>query len=466
MNDFLRKLMGFSIGPILAALLSIIIIPVTTYFILPSEFGKSSLFSTVQSILVAVSYLGLDQAFVVYYYDESNKVKLYTNSIILPLIVIVISFLVLPLFIGDISFMLFNSSEYHAVIIGLFSMVPFIVISKFVLLSLRMENKALEYSLASILVNFATFIITLIFVLFIRRDFLAIVYSAIIGQILASIILIVVYRKYIKFSFKLFDKTLFSKLLKYGLPFIVTVLVGWALNSMDQIFLRYFSTYEELGFYTLAMRLSNMLLVIQTSFSSFWTPTYFKWNKDGVPQDMFDKVSQGLSCVMSIMLLSILLFKGLIPILISNTYENSVYILPFLLFYPLFFTMSETTSCGIFLKKKANVTIVIAVGAMITNLALNFLLVPTLGGKGAAIATGISYLVFFWLRTILSRKLWYKFDIWRFVIITIVMFSASLVNMFVYNTIAVSIINVIFIFVILFIHKDIIFYFLKNRKLT
>lgn len=464
MGDFIKKLMGFSVGPLLASILSIILIPVTTYFISPDEYGKASLFTTIQSILVAISYLGLDQSFVVYYHEQKNKVKLFSNSIILPIIVTIIAFITLPLYTHLLSNVMFSSSEYTLAVIGLIVMIPFIIVSRFVLLALRMENKALEYSFCSITVNLATFIITLIFVLLIRRDFLAIVYSAILGQIMASLYLILKYRKLVKFNIHDFDKELFINLVKYGLPFIVSILVGWALNSMDQMFLRYFNAFEELGFYTLAMRLANMLLIIQTSFTSFWTPTYFLWDKEDKPKFMFDLVSQGLSLIISLLFLLILTFKNLIPIIVSEKYESSIYILPFLLFYPLFFTMSETTSCGIFLKKKSNLTIIIAIGSLLTNLALNILLVPKYGGKGAAIATGFSYLIFFWLRTLISRRIWYKFPIWRFVVLSFLLFGASFINTFFADLTLVTVVNIISIICILFIHSDVIIYFFKNIK--
>src|SRR5699024_9779180 len=45
----------------------------------------------------------------------------------------------------------------------------------------------------------------------------------------------------------------------------------------------------------------------------------------------------------------------------------------------------------------------------ITNITGNFLLIPIYGGMGAALATAISYIIFFTLRTIFSIK-YYKVD--------------------------------------------------------
>ena len=53
------------------------------------------------------------------------------------------------------------------------------------------------------------------------------------------------------------------------------------------------------------------------------------------------------------------------------------------------------------------------------NILLNYLLIPAWNGTGAAVATGISYLVFFWGRTLISRKIWYRFRLEKYLLYTV-----------------------------------------------
>lgn len=66
-----------------------------------------------------------------------------------------------------------------------------------------------------------------------------------------------------------------------------------------------------------------------------------------------------------------------------------------------------------------------------TNLIGNTFLVPILGGKGAAISTGISYIVFFVLRTLFGMR-YYQFRIMsaRLIIITIILIGNAVYNTF------------------------------------
>ena len=44
MKRFLQRLFGFSLGPILGAVISLIQVPILTYFLSTTEYGKAGLF--------------------------------------------------------------------------------------------------------------------------------------------------------------------------------------------------------------------------------------------------------------------------------------------------------------------------------------------------------------------------------------------------------------------------------------
>lgn len=77
--------------------------------------------------------------------------------------------------------------------------------------------------------------------------------------------------------------------------------------------------------------------------------------------------------------------------------------------YPVMYTMSETTAVGIGFSRKTYYSIVVSAAACIVNIVCNFIFIPIWGGTGAAFATGISFIIFFWVRTLISRKVWWKF---------------------------------------------------------
>ncbi|MEA1883766.1 MAG: hypothetical protein U9N62_04495 [Thermotogota bacterium] len=92
---------------------------------------------------------------------------------------------------------------------------------------------------------------------------------------------------------------------------------------------------------------------------------------------------------------------------------------------------------------------------------------PTLG---ASISTGISFVAFFWLKTLISRKMWFKFDLlFYFVNIALIISLATISVFFNFYVLEIIIFLLILIFNrkhvrnLLFIAKD-IFGLIKPRK--
>jgi hypothetical protein len=129
--------------------------------------------------------------------------------------------------------------------------------------------------------------------------------------------------------------------------------------------------------------------------------------------------------------------------------------MPFLIFNPIMFTISETTCAGIGVSKKSYLNIIVALGACLINLAGNLLLVPVLAGKGAAISTGCSYIVFWALRMILSNRYYYvNYGNAKFLFITLLTAGYALYNTFVrFNWISV-VLYAVLIGLLLFLYRS------------
>ena len=284
---------------------------------------------------------------------------------------------------------------------------------------------------------------------------------------MVSLMLCHVCRKNIKISKHSIDKKQIKSILKFGLPLVPATLIGYGLNSMDAISLRAMTSYTELGYYSVALKIVTLLTLVQTSFTNFWSPMAFKWKSENVNNKKYEKVSKGITFTMSLILLLILSVKNLIPVLVSAEYNQVIYILPFLLFHPIFYTMSETTTLGIAFSRKTGYNIIVSAVSLLVNLFLNILLIPKYGAVGASIATGISYLVFFWIRTIISRNLWYKIPIKHFIYTCVILTTVTIINTFSTSIFVTTIINLLGILSIMIVYKDIILEvknMLKKRK--
>lgn len=445
-ENFFSSLLKFAIGPLGGAMIGFITVPVTTWLVDPEQFGLTTMFTLFQTLLTSFIYLGLDQAYGREYNNRKyTKSQLLFNSMLPSILISAITMIILACFMVPISIYLFGEVNYllmNCLIIWL----PFVVMERFLLLDIRMQEKGLQYSMYNILTKIFVMFLTIGLLLGYERTYTSIVLGTVLSQIISCTILIFMSRKQFCFKNNQIDFALIKQMLKFGLPILPSIIIVWVLNSSDRLALNYYSTIDEIGIYFAAMKLVTALNMIQSIFASFWVPMAYRWHEEGVEKEQFEKVSYGLGVFMGALFIGVLLFKKIMVMILSPEYSEAQYILPFLLFSPIMYTMSETTTLGIAFSRKTHFNIWVSLIAAIVNLAVNFTLVPLIGGVGAAMGTGIAYIAFFWARTLISRCYWYKFDLKFYCLNTIILLVVALVNVILRNQL-VYILNIIFLFV-------------------
>jgi O-antigen/teichoic acid export membrane protein len=187
-------------------------------------------------------------------------------------------------------------------------------------------------------------------------------------------------------------------------------------DSFDKISLKQYSTYEQLGLYAAAFKIIALLGVVQNIFTTTWIPVAYQWYENNEDQKKFESVSVVVLATVSIFFVCIVVFRDIIFLFLGSEYRNTSLIFIYLLFVPAMYTISETTNLGIAFSKKTKYNIYISLICVGINVFGNFMLIPIFGAKGAAISTCVSYIIFFWARTMFSRKLWYKFSLSKYII--------------------------------------------------
>lgn len=409
-NNLFKKFLEFGVGSIVVLILGFISSPIITRLIDPEQFGKMSMFNTVTSIISTITILGLDQSFARFFYDEEeyNRDRLLIKSIKIPLIISFIVILIINAKKVEISN--FIIGEYSNEMFYLISLqVLSLLINRFSLLSIRMNQKGKLYSVIQVIGKLSYILLVLTIFKFNGNDYTTLVYAIILSNII-TIGISLFYQKHnlingIKNNSKLNVKNF--ELIKYGYPLMFTVIITWLFQSIDKISIKMFNGYNELGIYSSAFTIIALLSNFQNMFSTFWTPVSLEKYKNN-PDDtaFFRSINRYVSFLFLSMSVIIIMFKDIIILILGSKYSNASFVMPFLVFAPIMYTVSETTVIGISFLKKPKLHIYIAIIACVTNIIGNIILVPIIGAKGAAISTGISYIIFFIARTWISTTLY------------------------------------------------------------
>lgn len=466
-ESFSKHFLNIGGGTLLTMLIGLITTPIITRLISTEEYGKFSIFQLYASMAVMVLCLGLDQALMRFYYDSEDinyKRTLLHKCFILPIII--------TIFIGAILIILtltqtieFEFSIYA--IILLIICIIFQIINRLSLITLRLEFMSKVYSAINVTYKILYVIIILFIYYFIKNNtFYNMAIAMTISYVIVAIIGIYIQRDLWKIRKKQHIKVEFKRLLNYGMPYIIAMGLTTLFQAIDKISISYYCGYSEVGVYSSAITLINIFAIIQTTFNALWTPMAIKhYNENKEDKTLYENVNRIITVVMFFMGITLILFKDIFVLLLGKEYREATYILPCLIFNPIMYTISETTVCGIVFKEKSKMHVIISLISCVSNIIGNIILVPIFGGKGAAISTGISYIIFFTARTLLSRYYFYvDYKLFKFYIITFLTLIFAIYSTFVTINILTVIFYAIILILISVLYKDTVFEIMTKLK--
>lgn len=427
-----KKILHFAIGPIGAAALGFISLPLTTWFFTPEDIGRISLLNVVIGLCVMFFSLGLDQAYVREYHDSNNSPLLW-KTCFLPGVILfsVLCLMVLPE-AQYLSEMILDISNYWyglGIILCLFS--AYCV--RFFSLIVRMQERGLAFSFSQILPKIIYLIALLIFVL------LGVDYSVVqllIATALSTFFVMLLFAwntryEWLAVTSQSLDIIKLKEMLRYSIPLFFSGLAFWGINSLDKIMLKQYSTLEELGFFSVAMSFASVAFIFQSVFTTIWAPIVFKWLKYKQDMTKVFKVSECMSLLIVLLFSLAGLFSWIIDLILPKDYFLIKYLMVSGLGIPLFYTLSETTVIGINITKKTGYAMSATLISLIIGILLNYILIPIFGASGAAIASCWTFYLFFILRTEFSCLVWRSIPRKKMYIMTfIVIILASIMTLF------------------------------------
>lgn len=465
-KSFLKHFSIIGGGTLINMFLSLFTTPLITRLVNPEEYGQLSIFTMYSSIAVMVLCLGLDQALVRYYYEHkgnSEKKALLFKCVKLPIIAsIIVSTAVIGMSVSGAY--IFEFSSFVMVLLCVYVIIE--IVYRFSFLLIRLEYKSKLYSVLNI-VKKLSYILVVVPILYLvdGND----LFILIVGTMVSAVVCLIasmfaqanLWNMFTTDEAQCHVQT--SELLRYAYPYIISMGITTLFQAIDKISLNMYCTYTEVGIYSSTMTLVHIFAIIQTTFNTLWQPMAVE-HFTNFPEDRtyYQKGNQIITVIMFFLGFSLILIKDIFAVLLGARYREAAYILPFLIFNPIMYTISETTVSGLVFMKKSKMQVVVAIGACITNIIGNSLLVPRLGCQGAAISTGLSYVVFFTLRTVLSNKFFYvDFKLVKFYILTFTAILYAGYNTFVKFNIFAVLGYVACIFVLVILYRETIVWSIK-----
>lgn len=404
-----KKIFSFSIGPIGSAALGLITLPFVAWFFSVEDVGRLTMLQVVLSLSVSLFSLSMHEAYVREYHEEDDKHCLFKTAVIPGLFLILlvsISLLISPLSISNFLFGIDSSILTVLMLLGAFS--SFFI--NFFAHVVRMQERGLAFSVTQIAPKaFLLVLIGVILLLNLSAEFKWLMLMNTLAMFASVMIFAVLTRDtWLPALSSNINNALLKQMLLFSLPLVAGGLSYWGLTTMDRIFLRALSGFEELGVYSISVSLAGALAVISTIFSNLWHPVVYKWVKKGVEPQQVQTIIENMLIVVALIWSLVGMLSWVLPYFLPPEYQAIEYLIVACVAMPLFYMLSETTVVGIGITRRTIFAMIAPISALIANLVLNYLLIPDYGAAGAALATLISFFVFFVIRTESSSLLWHS----------------------------------------------------------
>ncbi|WP_168407451.1 lipopolysaccharide biosynthesis protein [Acinetobacter indicus] len=427
-----NKLLGYALGPVGSGLLGFISLPIITWFYPVEDVGRIAMLQVFMSFSVLFFCLGLDQAYVREYHEAKNKPALLKTVFVPCLTLSILSFLLLMLYnLEMVSKWLYEVPSTYLSIVSILCFVIALA-SRFLSLVLRMQERSYAFSMSQLLprIIFILIIVNTVW-LGVARNTYSLITANTASVILAF--LVFAWNTRSEWLLALKEKIDIHELksaFSFGWPLVFAGLASWGLNVMDRLFLRHFSTYTELGIYSITMSAAIVVTVFAGVFNTIWSPMVYKWmSKDEFDYEKIDNVLEYVVSAIYFFIVLTSLFSWIIPYFLPEQYSNVQYLITVCLLGPMLYTLSEVTGIGIAVVRKTKFSMLCAIIAMLCSAILNYFLVPRLGASGAAISTACSFLLFFILRTEISKILWRKKSHLKYFLIVSMLLFVSILNL-------------------------------------
>jgi O-antigen/teichoic acid export membrane protein len=388
----------FALSNIGSKIIAFILVPLYTYVLSPTEYGIVDLVVSICTILVPILTLNIGEAVMRFSLDEnSNGDHIMSIGLVFSLICITVGLLIIPVSKS------FESLSNLGVHVYLYSVT--LGVSQICLYNLRGREKLLEYAIGVIIQTLLIAILNIIFLLVLKEDIRGyfsayilgnialIAYSLIAGNIGGTIR-----------NFKL-DKNLMKEMLSYSVLLIPTSLMWWVTNSSDRLMITSMIDSAANGIYAVSYKIPTLLTILSSVFNQAWTYSAIKESKSSDVDEYYNIMHDNMVKTLVLVTAAILLvIKPFYSIYVDPEYYMAWQYTPYLLIGFVFMSLATFISALYTVNKNSVGFLLSSIIGAVTNIILNFILIPVFGVSGAAAATCISYISVYVFRAIHTKK--------------------------------------------------------------
>jgi O-antigen/teichoic acid export membrane protein len=405
----------YGLGGILSRLLAVLLLPLYTSYLGTRGFGKIETVTAFTTVLVIVLGAGISSAFFRFYFDSKDEERhtlivrtafwftMGMATVGLVLGVVLATPLSHALHLGNDPWLI------RAAAVGLWAQMNYQQLTNL----FRVEERSVQFVIASVANILITVGMTVLLVVGLHKG----PTGAVVGNFIGTLAVYLVLLGYRRYQLGLqFDRQLLREMNRFGLPLVPSALALWAITFIDRFFVAVYKGQAEVGVYSLAVRVSSVIVFLMIAFRLAWPAFAYSIDDESAAKRTYSFVLTYLlfvCCWISIALgtLAPWLVKVLAPS--SPGFYRADEAVGLLSFGAAAYAGYTVLAIGIGRARQTQFNWIISGVAAALNIGLNFALIPRYGMMGAAISTAAAYVALFGGMAVNSQRVYPVAYQWR-----------------------------------------------------
>lgn len=404
-----RDVAIYGVGDLVLRIIGFLVFPIYAYVFSVEEFGVLALITATTGIVTLFAGLGMSMAVTRYYWDQQMTAAVRPTVVSTGLAALFVwsTSIVVLMLIGIFPAREIIVSRYGVawplIFMGVVAVIPELVL-QYCLNVLRLDFLPWKFTLVSFFKNVFGVVVGLLFVLLFDAGLWGLFAGGLAGAFVGAFIALVLIRRDLIIAF---HWPTAKWLVAFGYPFIFAGLAYWIFGSVDRWMLAELSSQTQIGLYSIAYKFAGVLVFVNSAFGQAWSPIALKLKRDDAEYRLaYSQVFSVWFFLLAITGSAIALFGNEVFWLLSpREYWMAAPSLAPLVMGVVLSGTTQITAIGISLENRTKLFATAAWATALTNVLLNFLLIPRWGAVGAAVATFLSYCVLTSLYLFWSQRL-------------------------------------------------------------
>jgi O-antigen/teichoic acid export membrane protein len=406
----------YGLGGLVSRILATLLLPLYTHYLPPGSYGRVEVITAATAVLAIVLQMGISSAFFRFYFDakdDASKLVVVRTSFWFTMGMATLGLVVGLLFASEISHLLGLGHDpmlVRAGAVGLWAATNYNQLTAL----FRVEERSTQYAIASIANVLITVSAMVLFIAVFHWGAVGLIVGNFTGTLCVYVVLLAYRSEQLGLQF---DRELFRRMQKFGMPLVPSALALWTINFVDREFVIWYKGAAEAGIYSVAVKVAGVITFVMVAFRTAWPAFAYSIEDDRDAKRTYSYVLTYLLTITAWVALSLgALAPWLVALLTNPRYQRAEEGVALLAFAGVVYAGYTVLAIGSGRARKTQWNwVVTGVGALV-NVAFNIWLIQAYGMVGAAISTLIAYVTLFVGMTIYAQSVYRVPYQWRRVI--------------------------------------------------